>query len=385
MTKCIAILGSTGSIGRQTLEVVRHLSPHVRVCALAARENIDLLEQQAREFHPSLIAVFDEEKGRLLQQRLPHQQIAVGREGLNAVAAYKEAEIVISAIAGTRGLEPTVTALSAGKTIGLANKEALVSGGNLVMRLAQEQGGSIIPIDSEHSAIFQCLQGSKREEVQRLILTSSGGPFRTRTMEELDQITPEQALKHPTWAMGPKVTIDSSTLMNKGLEVIEAYWLFQLSERQIDVVIHPQSIVHSFVEYCDGSLLAQLGVPTMLTPIQYALTYPQRLPGLLKPFDFVAHPLLEFSLPDLNRFPCLALAYHAIQEGGSMPCYMNAANEVLVGHFLERRIRWTTIARSLERLMARHQVRSVDTLEEIMAVDQEARDEAESFTHGTSL
>jgi len=381
MMKKIAILGSTGSIGRNTLNVARHLSNDFKVVALAARENIDLLEQQAREFHPSIIAVFQPNKALELQKRLPRQTILSGMEGLKAVAACQEAEMVISAIAGTLGLQPTIEAILAGKDVGLANKEALVSGGELVMRLVKEKGVQLLPIDSEHSAIFQCLNGEKKSSVHRIILTSSGGPFRGWTQDQLDHVTVEQALNHPTWKMGPKVTIDSSTLMNKGLEVIEARWLFNLEVDKIEVIIHPQSIIHSLVEFIDTSMLAQMGVPSMIVPIQYAMTYPNRSVGFLEPFDFVKHAKLEFFKPDLQKFRCLALAYEAIRQGGSLPCYMNAVNEILVERFLAREIGWNEIGVQLERLMNQHRIQTVDTLEDILAIDAQARGEAAKSTY----
>lgn len=374
--KRIAILGSTGSIGRNALNVVRHLPTQLKVVALAARENITLLEQQALEFQPSLIAVYQVEKARELQKRLPGFTVLGGMEGLKAVAACEEAELVVSAIAGTVGLQPTIEAILAGKDIGLANKEALVSGGALVMRLVRDRGVQLIPIDSEHSAIFQCLKGERKSSVNRIILTSSGGPFRNCTKAQLEQITVAEALNHPTWKMGPKVTIDSSTLMNKGLEAIEAHWLFNIALDKIEVIIHPQSIIHSLVEFSDYSMLAQMGVPNMIVPIQYAMTYPDRFPGMLEPFDFVKHAKLEFSTPDLDKFCCLELAYEALRKGGSLPCYMNAANEVLVHRFLDGEISWNDIGVQLERLMSRHQVQPVDDLESILAIDGEARQEA---------
>lgn len=377
--KQIAILGSTGSIGRNALNVARHLKAHFRVVALAARENIDLLEQQAREFQPLIIGVFNPEKARELQKRLPHQTIIAGMEGLKEVAACQEAEMVISAIAGTLGLQPTIEAILAGKDIGLANKEALVSGGALVMRLVKERGIQLIPIDSEHSAIFQCLNGEKKSTIHRIVLTSSGGPFRTWTQEQIEGVTVEQALKHPNFRMGPKVTIDSSTLMNKGLEVIEAHWLFNTEIDKIEVIIHPQQIIHSLVEFNDYSMVAQMGVPQMLVPIQYAMTYPDRQPGLLEPFDFVKHSNLEFFKPDLAKFRCLALAYEAIRQGGSLPCYMNAVNEILVERFLRGEISWSEISVQLERLMDQHRVQPIHALEDVLAVDAQARDEAAKF------
>lgn len=377
--KQIAILGSTGSIGRRALDIVRHLRHRLQVVALAARDNIDLLEQQVHEFQPLLIGVFNPEKARELQKRLPHHTILAGMEGLKAVATCAEAQMVISAIAGTMGLQPTVDAILAGKDIGLANKEALVSGGALVMQLVKKQGVQLIPIDSEHSAIFQCLNGEKNSAISRIILTSSGGPFRCMSEEQLESVTVEQALNHPNFRMGPKVTIDSSTLMNKGLEVIEAYWLFNLEIDKIEVIVHPQQIIHSLVEFVDYSMLAQMGIPHMTVPIQYAMTYPDRCPGMLEPFDFIKHAKLEFFKPDLEKFRCLALAYEAVRQGGSLPCYMNAVNEVLVERFLAKEIGWCEIGVQLEHLMSRHQIQPVETLESILAVDAQAREEAANF------
>lgn len=360
--KSISILGSTGSIGQNALNVARHLPAELKVVALAARENIDLLEKQALEFHPALIAVYREDKALELQGRLPHITVLGGMEGLKAVASYSAADMVVSAIAGTLGLQPTLEAIKAGKDIALANKEALVSGGSLVMKLVKEKGVNLLPIDSEHSAIFQCLKNEKKGAINRIVLTSSGGPFRNSSEEQLKEVTVEKALNHPTWKMGPKVTIDSSTLMNKGLEVIEAYWLFNLPLDKIEVIIHPQSIIHSLVEFQDFSILAQMGVPNMIVPIQYALTYPDRFPGMLEPFDFVKQGKLEFFKPDLTKFRCLGLAYEAIREGGSMPCFMNAANEMLVQRFLKREIAWKDIGVQLERMMDSHKTIPVDSL-----------------------
>lgn len=378
--KRIAILGSTGSIGQNTLKVARHLHDRVQVKALAAKENIDLLEQQAKEFHPDLIAVYEKDKALELQRRLPHCQVLGGMEGLLAVASYSEIDMVISAISGTLGLRPTITAIQAGKAIGLANKETLISGGKFVMSLVKEHQVPLIPIDSEHSAIFQCLNGEDRSAIRRLVLTASGGPFRTWSEEALESITLEQALNHPTWKMGPKVTIDSSTLMNKGLEVIEAHLLFNVEVDKIDVVIHPQSIIHSMVEFVDGSIMAQMGETTMITPIQYAITYPERCEGLLQPFDFLKSSVLQFSLPNMKAFRCLALAYEAIRVGGSLPCYMNAANEVLVQRFLNREISWKEISALLELLMAQHHVERIDSIDKIFAIDALAREEAARCT-----
>ncbi|MFV0339463.1 MAG: 1-deoxy-D-xylulose-5-phosphate reductoisomerase [Parachlamydiaceae bacterium] len=377
--KSISILGSTGSIGTSALEVIRHLGPEYQVTALAACSNIDLLQEQIKEFRPKLVAVFDEDKAVELKMRLPNQQIISGLEGILAAAAQPEANVVLSAISGTIGMAPTFEAVKAGKVLALANKEALVSGGSLLIDLAKKKNVPILPVDSEHSALFQCLQGNSIQSVNRLILTASGGPFRSFNLEELRAVTPEKALKHPNWSMGRKITIDSSTLMNKGLEVIEAHWLFDVPLDKIEVVVHPQSIIHSLVEYVDGSMLAQMSEPTMIVPIQYALTYPERKLGLLKPFDFIRHGKLEFSCPDLVKFRALKLAYDAIREGQSLPCYMNAANEVLVYRFLNHEIGWLEIAEKLETLMQKHEKTPVASLEEIVVIDNQARREAETI------
>jgi len=379
MKKKIAILGSTGSIGKNTLKVARHLHEEVEVTALAAKTNIDCLERQAREFFPKMIGVYDQDRAAALQKRLPQVEVMGGLEGLCAVAACHEVDFVVSAISGTLGLPPTLAAIRAGKDVGLANKEALVSGGELVMSLVKEKEIALLPIDSEHSAIFQCLQGEQPQTVRRLILTSSGGPFRQYTAEQLEHATVDQALSHPTWKMGPKVTIDSSTLMNKGLELIEAHWLFSMPLENIAIVVHPQSIIHSMVEYIDGSILAQMGIPDMAIPIQYALTYPERKQGFAPPFDFASHGTLQFFEPDVDRFRCLRLACHALQQKGTLPCYMNAANEVLVHRFLNRDISWIEIAAKLEDLMNRHNNQSVLSLDAILEVDRQAREEAKIY------
>lgn len=377
--KKICLLGSTGSIGKNAALIARHLKDEVQVVGLAAKSNIEELERQAREFSPELIAVYDSDKAAELQKRLPQTHIVTGMEGVKAVASLSNANFVVSAMTGTLGLVPTIAAIQAGKDVGLANKEALVSGGALVMSLVKKHQVRLIPIDSEHSAIFQCLNGEKKSAVNRIILTSSGGPFRLFTQEQLDQATVDQALKHPTWQMGPKVTIDSSTLMNKGLEVIEAHWLFDMPLDQIDVVIHPQSVIHSMVEYVDNSIIAQMGDPTMITPIQYAITYPERKPGTLAPFSFVKHPTLQFFPPDYEKFRCLKLAYEAAKAGGSLTCYMNAANEVLVHRCLERQISWKEIPAKLEQLMQRHPIIPIQSLDDVLAIDTLARREATAF------
>lgn len=375
--KSLAILGSTGSIGKNCLAVAKHLGENaVRIVAIAAQSNIDLLEQQAREFHPELVAVYDLEQARKLQQRIPHITVMGGLEGLEAVATHAKANLVISAISGSIGLIPTIAAIQAKKNIGFANKEVLVSGGEIVMSLVRQHGIDLIPIDSELTAIFQCLKGEPSKVVQRILITASGGPFRNFTAEQLATVTIDHALNHPNYRMGPKVTIDSSTLMNKGLEMIEAHWLFQVPLDKIEVIVHPQQIIHGMVEFVDNSILAHLCDPNMLVPIQYAITYPERCIGSLPPFDFFKNNTWQFFAPDTDKFRCLKLAYEAIRCGGSMPCYMNAANEVLVHRFLNKEIAWTDIAFRLENLMSRHARLPIKSLQDVLAVDQMARQEA---------
>lgn len=376
MSKRIAVLGSTGSIGVNTLHVARHLSDEIKIEAIAAHSNIDLLEKQAHEFRPSLIAVFDEKKAKELQKRLPTYEVMAGMDGLKSVASHSQVDFVVSAMVGTLGLVPTLEAIEAGKNVGLANKEALISGGALVIERAKVKGCRILPIDSEHSAIFQCLEGEGRAAVRRIILTASGGPFRNHTPEQLSTVTVEAALGHPTWKMGPKITVDCSTLMNKGLEMIEAHWLFAMHPSQIQVVFHPQSIIHSLVEFVDGSMIAQLSEPSMIVPIQYAMTYPQRFPSTHPAFDFTKTANLQFSPPDMQKFRCLQLAYDAIHVGGSMPGFMNAANEVLVEAFLAKRLPWLQISAKLDGLMQQHDVQRVDSLEAVLAIDALARKQA---------
>lgn len=376
--KSLSIIGSTGSIGVNTLKVAAHLEGQFRVVALAAHSNLKILLTQIDQFHPKCVALYDAEKAAELRKLRPKLEVLEGMEGICAVAAHPDANLTVSAMTGTLGLVPTLRAIDAGKTVALANKEALVSGGSLVMELAKKRGVKILPIDSEHSAIFQCLEGESRDNVRRLILTSSGGPFRQKSMEQLQQVTVEDALNHPTWTMGPKVTIDSSTLMNKGLEVIEAHWLFGVSLDQIDVVVHPQSIIHSLVEYEDGSMIAQMSEPTMIIPIQYALTYPDRKPGLLPPYDFMKNSQLTFFAPDYEKFKCLKMAFDAIRHGGSYPCYMNAANEVLVHRFLNKEIGWVDIGNLLEKLLSEHKSEKITEVDQVLAIDAAARRDARS-------
>lgn len=377
----IAILGSTGSIGTNCLKVARLLGKEqVQIIALAAGGNIDLLEQQAREFNPEIVAIYESDKAIELQKRLPHIPVLAGMEGLKAVATYEKGDFVVAAISGNIGLIPTISAIEAGKDIGFATKEVLVAAGEIVMSLVREMGINFIPIDSELTAIFQCLKGEPSKAVQRLLITASGGPFRKFTSEQLDSVTIDHAMAHPNYKMGPKVTIDSSTLMNKGLEMIEAHRLFQVPLKNIEVVVHPQQIIHSMVEFIDNSILAQMCEPDMLVPIQYAMTYPNKRQGSLTPFDFRKNGVLEFSLPDMDRFRCLKLAYNAIEAGGSLPCYMNAANEVLVHRFLKGEIRWKRIAYHLQTLMESHSIVPLHHLDDVAEVDKIARSDAKAIS-----
>ncbi len=377
MQKKITVLGSTGSIGEQTLRVAKHLQ--IPVVALAAGRNIERLEQQIAEFQPSLVAVYDSKEALRLQKKIPSIEVVGGEEGVIAVAEHPEANLVMSAITGSAGIAPTLAAIQSGKTIALANKEVLVAAGELILQKAKEKGVDVLPVDSEHSALFQCLAGLSKKDVRRMILTASGGPFFRYPLDSLKAITSESALAHPTWKMGPKVTIDSSTLMNKGLEVIEAYHLFQIPLNAIEVVIHPQSIVHSMVETVDGSILAQMSEPNMMFPIQYALTYPERKTTCLSPFPWDKMQTLEFFPLEKGKFRCLELAYAALKAGGTVPCYLNAANEVLVSRFLKKEIGWIDIGQKLETLLARYVPDHSMTLEAIYAVDAKARDDAKQI------
>ena len=377
--KKIAILGSTGSIGTQTLEVVRE-NQDIEVCALAAGSNIARLEQQIREFRPRLAAVWSEEKARELRTRtadLP-VEIVSGMEGLIQVAVLEEAEILVTAIVGMIGLRPTIAAIKAGKDIALANKETMVTAGHIIMPLAKEHKVSILPVDSEHSAIFQSLQGNEGNKIQKILLTASGGPFRGKKQEDLLNVTVEDALRHPNWSMGRKITIDSSTLVNKGLEVIEAKWLFGVDVDQIQVVIQPQSVIHSMVEYEDGAVMAQLGTPDMKLPIQYALYYPDRryLPGERLDFWTLSH--LDFGKPDLDTFYCLALAYEAGRAGGTLPTVFNAANELAVKKFLLKEIKYLEIMEIIEDCMRAHKNRPNPSLEEILEAEAATYERIES-------
>lgn len=365
--KRIAILGSTGSIGTQTLEVVRE-NGDIEVLGLAAGSNITLLEEQIRQFHPRLAAVWSEEKAIELRTRIADTDTKVvsGMDGLIEVSILKDTEILVTAIVGMIGICPTIEAIKAGKDIALANKETLVTAGHIIMPLAAEKNVSILPVDSEHSAIFQSLQGNEHKAIHKILLTASGGPFRGRTEEELLDIKVEDALKHPNWSMGQKITIDSSTMVNKGLEVIEAKWLFQVDVDQVQVIVQPQSIIHSMVEYVDGAIMAELGTPDMKLPIQYALYYPHRryLPG--ERLDFYSLGRLEFEKPDMRTFYGLALAYEAGRAGGTLPTVFNAANELAVSQFLNRQIKYLEIMEIIEDCMQAHKNIENPTLQQIL-------------------
>jgi len=377
MTECLSILGSTGSIGIQTLDVAEKLN--IKVEALCANSNIDLLEQQARKFKPVFVAVADMAAGKILQHRLFGSNIKVffGEDGVIKTASSQNSDTVVAAMVGMAGLLPILEAIKAGKKIALANKETLVTGGKIVMQEAQSRGVSILPVDSEHSAIFQCLWGNSIKDVKKIILTASGGPFRTWSIEDIRNASVEQALRHPNWDMGKKITIDSATLMNKGLEVIEARWLFGLMPEQIDVIIHPQSIVHSMVEYKDGSIIAQLGMPDMRMPIQIALAYPNRADYAFSTLDLITQGKLEFERPDMEKFPCLSLAYEALAEGGLATTVLNSANEVCVSLFIENKIKFYHISllikKCLEYFKYLYSENYSFTLNDIIETDRKVR------------
>lgn len=376
--KSISILGSTGSIGVNTLKVVEHLSGEFSVSALGAGGNVEVLAEQIRKFEPKVVAVKDEASAAKLDQLLQSNgarrpEILTGEAGLVAVATDKVSEILVSATVGAVGFIPTLRAIECGKRIALANKETLVMAGELMTQAARQHGAEILPVDSEHNAIHQCLRGAAVKEVKRLILTASGGPFRTKTKDEIENATIEDALNHPNWKMGAKISIDSATLMNKGLEVIEAHWFFGFPADEISVIVHPQSVIHSMVEMVDGSVIAQLGVTDMKHAIQYALTYPERKENCLESLDFARFNNLTFEEPDTDRFPCLGLAYRALRSGGTLPAVLNAANEISVQAFLDGRIKLSEVAAINEEVMNAHDVVAADSFEGILAADSWAR------------
>ena len=373
MVQSISILGCTGSIGRQTAAVAEHTG--IRVAALTANRKIDLLEQQARRFRPELVAVYDEDAAKRFRIAVADTEIRVvsGMEGLIEAATLPAADCVVTAVSGAVGLRPTLAAIDERKRIALANKETLVCAGDLVMARAAEKGAEIVPVDSEHSAIFQCLMGRGDGELHKILLTGSGGPFRGRKREELEEITPEEAVRHPNWSMGAKISVDSSTLMNKGLEFVEAMHLFGVTPEEIHVVIHPQSVIHSMVELVDGTVIAQLGVPDMGLPIQLALTYPERLPSMFAHLDFWKLRDLSFEEPDLVNFPCLRLAMDCARRGGTAPCVMSAANEVAVHKFLRRELGYNRIYDAAAMAVEQVGVVPAGDLETILASDEAAR------------
>lgn len=374
--KKIGILGSTGSIGRQTLDVARANPEAFCIMGLSGNHNIDLLEAQIKEFQPQIAAVMDSGKALELSKRLGKcsTEVLTGMEGLIAIATLGEIELLVTAVVGMVGLLPTIKAIQSKKDIALANKETLVTAGEIVMEEARRNQVKIIPVDSEHSAIFQCLKGYNVKEVSRIILTASGGPFRGLQRNQLEKVTLEEALKHPKWNMGKKISVDSATLMNKGLEVIEAKWLFGLEQDQIEVVVHPQSIIHSMVEFIDSSILAQLGCPDMRVPIQFALTYPNRVENQLQRLNFSELKELTFEKPDMENFPCLGLAIQAMKQGGSYPTVLNAANEVLVDQFLQRKIGFMDISSQIEYVLENNPYNKIEDIHGIIAIDQWTRD-----------
>lgn len=378
MVKRVSIIGSTGSVGRQSLDVIRRNEDRFSVAALAAGENMELLLEQATEFKPGMVALRNTEKAAMLKRDLAGLNIEVygGEEGILRCAADNEADMLVNAMVGISGFLPTLRAIRSGKDIALANKETLVAGGSLVKEEAKRYGIRIVPVDSEHSAIFQCIGNTPLEQVKRIILTASGGPFFGKTSADLQMVTIGDALNHPNWKMGRKITVDSATLMNKGLEVIEARWLFDVQADNIDVVVHPQSIVHSMVEFVDGAVLAQLGTPDMRIPIQYALTYPERRKSEFPVYDPVSAGKLEFFSPDTRTFPCLELAYRALEEGGTMPAVLNGANEAAVASFLQGYLQFASIPEVIQRVMEKHDTALKYDMEEILYWDEWSRKEA---------
>ncbi|OLE54488.1 MAG: 1-deoxy-D-xylulose-5-phosphate reductoisomerase [Acidobacteria bacterium 13_1_20CM_3_53_8] len=383
-SKGIAIIGSTGSIGCNTLRVVESLGDRFRVVALGAGRNVERLAEQVERHLPELVSVESEENARSLRAQLFKRnvdlpRIVIGEEGLVEVATHADADCIVSATVGAVGFVPTLRALESGKRVALANKETLVMAGELMTRAAARSGAELLPVDSEHNALHQCLRGENLGEVRRLILTASGGPFRTKTRSEMQAATVAEAMRHPTWSMGAKITIDSATLMNKGLEVIEARWLFGFGAEQINILVHPESIVHSMVEMVDGSIIAQMGVTDMRHAIQYALTYPERHACELPPLDLAQLSALHFEMPDTDRFPCISLAYRALREGGTLPAAMNAANEEAVKAFLEEKISLTDIPRVIEEVMDKHETQPVTDLDVVLKADHQSRIDAAAF------
>ncbi len=380
MMKKVAVLGSTGSIGLNTLEVIRKLRDRFEISAITADTSIDLLEKQANEFSPEFIVVRNKENAKELRRRIGNKiQVLEGEEGLVEFTKSTDYDILVSSLVGFAGLVPTIEGIKRGKRIALANKETLVAAGEIVTQLAKKHGAEIIPVDSEHSAIFQCLVGEKSNTIQKLIITASGGPFFKKPVEELKKVTVEEALNHPNWDMGNKVTIDSATMMNKGLEVIEAHWLFELNKEKLDVVVHPQSIVHSMVEFIDGSIKAQLSLPDMKIPIQYALTYPERMYSNFVNTNFPELHTLSFYEPDFEKFKCLGLAFEAMEQGGLAPCILNAANEIAVEKFLKKELTFLQIPELIEKTLNKIPNTFEINLENVMEYDKKAREVAKNL------
>jgi len=376
--KRLTLIGSTGSVGRNTLRVVEHLSHRFQIFALAANSAARQLAEQAAEFHPAVVAIGDAGRVEEFQQRCRELKVSIpeivtGESGLRKITSAPDVDIVVSAAVGAAGIQPTYTAVASGKTVALANKEAMVIAGELLRKTAASTGARIIPVDSEHSALDQCLRSGQRAEVRRLILTASGGPFRDTPHDRFSSITPEEALKHPTWKMGKRITVDSATLMNKGLEVIEARWLFDIPAEKIDIMVHPQSLMHSMVEFVDGSVVGQLGTADMRQPIQYALTYPERLSSPVPPLDWNLVSRLDFMQPDRRKFPCISLAYRAIEAGGTAPAVLNAADEIAVEAFLNRKISFSDIPKLIAGTLEAHKPNQADRLETIIEADTWAR------------
>ena len=370
MTKKLSILGSTGSIGENTLLVADNLGEQIDILYLSANRNVKRLIDQAQNYHPKAVAIVDEEAGKEVTGALNNQiEVLTGREGLLELAGRDDVDIVMNGLVGSAGMEPTLRSVEAGVDVALSNKESLVMAGSIINEAKQKSGAKIFPVDSEHSAIWQCLAGEDMADVRKIILTGSGGPFRTKNVETFINITPKEALNHPNWDMGNKITIDSATMMNKGLEVIETYWLFGLKADEIDIVVHPQSIIHSMVEFADRSIKAQLGVPDMKIPIQYALTYPRHSAAQWEELDFIKTGQLTFEAPDLEKFPCIKLAYEALRAGGSTPAVLNVANEQAVYNFLDGEIKFTEIPAIIEKACAEHHYIAEPTLEDLLELE----------------
>ena len=382
--KKLSILGSTGSIGKSALDLVDLYPDRFQVSTLAARRSVDILYEQALKYRPQMIALWDAQAAQDLRERLPEIEVLSGEEGVIQAAVHESVNTVVAAIEGAAGLVPTYRALLEKKDVALANKETLVMAGELIMSMVGEGGSSLLPVDSEHSALHQCLRGAKKEEVHRLVLTASGGPFFSKSQEQLEGVTVEEALNHPTWEMGPKITIDSATLMNKGLEVIEAYHLFGVQPDHISIVIHPQSIIHSMVEFVDGTVLAQMSITDMKSAILYALAYPDRWDSNLPRLDLLSLSALEFHPPDRDKFPCIRLAYQALESGQTFPTALNAANEVAVHNFLSGSLPFSSISEVIEEVLNQHQPIPMNDLETVLEADRQARRKAEEIIQSKS-